>query len=319
VLRVYLPYDYPFAVAAFLRRFRPALGILMETEIWFNLIRQCRQQDTPLLLLNARLSERSARGYARFPTLTRSCLEQLTAIAAQTDGDASRFYRLGAPTVSVMGNLKFDIRPPGPQLRLGEELRGMFGEERKVFLAASTRDGEETLLLDAISKCEIPGLLAVIVPRHPQRFDVVASLIRDRGLRMHRRSENKSIPDSTQVVLGDSMGEMFAYYAACDLAFIGGSLLPFGGQNLIEACAVGKPVLIGQHTFNFDQVSEDAVDLGAALRLESAEQLPALLQQLFSQPAQMKAMAQAGTDFVASHRGATDNALRIIREQLPDV
>jgi 3-deoxy-D-manno-octulosonic-acid transferase len=317
VLRVYLPYDYPFAVRRFLRHFRPVLGVLMETEIWFNLISQCRAAGTPLLLLNARLSEKSARGYARFPNLTRACLERLSSIAAQTEADAARLGALGAPRVSIMGNLKFDIDPPPAMLALGVELRALFGKARHVFLAASTRDGEEDLLLDALVSCNVPGLLTVIVPRHPQRFDDVAAMIAKRGLRLQRRSEGRPIREETQIVLGDSMGEMFAYYAACDVAFIGGSLLPLGGQNLIEACAVGKPVLIGMHTYNFAQASDEAVRSGAALRLHSAEELPGHLERLFAHPEQMEAMSQAGLQFVAAHRGATGAALRIIGQFLP--
>ncbi|HEY5993189.1 MAG TPA: lipid IV(A) 3-deoxy-D-manno-octulosonic acid transferase [Gallionellaceae bacterium] len=316
VLRVYLPYDYPFAVARFLRHFRPAIGMLMETEIWLNVITRCHSANIPLLLLNARLSEKSATGYARFPNLTRTCLEQLASIAAQTEADASRLKNLGAPHVSVMGNLKFDIQPPETMLHLGKQLRELFGHSRKVFLAASTRDGEEALLLDALANCNVPGLLTVIVPRHPQRFNEVAALIEKRGLLLQRRSENRTIAPETQVVLGDSMGEMFAYYAACDLAFIGGSLLPFGGQNLIEACSVGKPVLIGPHTYNFEQASILAVSEGAALRLTAADELPAQLQRLFAHPEELGRMSQAGNRFVAAHRGATEVALETVRRYL---
>ncbi len=317
VLRVYLPYDYSFAVRRFLRHFRPAIGILMETEVWPNLISQCRSSETPLLLLNARLSEKSAAGYARFPGLTRSSLEQLAAIAAQTKDDARRLTNLGAPAVSIMGNLKFDIQPPEAMLQLGHQMRGLFGTHRKVFLAASTRDGEETLLLESLGKCNVPGLLTVIVPRHPQRFDEVAAMLDRRGIRFQRRSENRPVEPETQVVLGDSMGEMFAYYAACDLAFIGGSLLPFGGQNLIEACAVGKPVLIGPHTYNFAQASEQAVGAGAALRIATAGELPERLQHLFGNFEELASMSSCGISFVAAHRGATEVALGIIQKHLP--
>src|SRR5574340_479696 len=237
VLRVYLPYDYPFAVNRFLNHFKPRLGILMETEIWFNLIHACRATGVPLLLLNARLSERSARGYARFARLTREALGGLAAVAAQTEEDAARLTGLGAKNVAVTGNLKFDIEPPAALLELGRRLRAQFGTARKVFLAASTRDGEEELLLDALQRVQIPGLLLVIVPRHPQRFAEVAALLEQRGIPFRRRSEMGpagGIPAETRAVLGDSMGEMFAYYAAADLAFVGGSLLPYGGQNLID-------------------------------------------------------------------------------------
>jgi len=326
VLRAYLPYDYPFAVKRFLRHFRPQLGILMETEIWPNLIHLAHENGTPLLLLNARMSEKSARGYARFARLTRDALGKLTAIAAQTADDAARLSDLGARGISIMGNLKFDIEPPPAMLELGKRLRGQFGMERKVFLAASTREGEEALLLDALfgsppsplageglGERGLYRLLLVIVPRHPQRFDEVARLLEQRGITFRRRSENGQITAKTQVVLGDSMGEMFAYYAAADLAFIGCSLLPpFGGQNLIEACAVGTPVLTGPHAHNFAEATRLAVATGAAIQVQDAGQLIAEAQHLLSDPAALAAMRQQCGGFVALNRGATEKSLRII-------
>jgi 3-deoxy-D-manno-octulosonic-acid transferase len=316
VLRVYLPYDYPFAVKRFLRHFKPRAGVLLETEIWFNLIYGCQASQTPLLLLNARLSEKSAAGYARFKKLTRSGLSQLSAVSAQTDEDAARLAALGAQNVSVMGNLKYDIEPPPAMLEAGKQLRKLFGAGRPIFLAASTRIGEEALLLDTLKKIDTPALLTVIVPRHPQRFNDVAILLTQHGIRFQKRSENRPIAADTQVVLGDSMGEMFAYYAACDIAFIGGSLLPFGGQNLIEACAVGKPVLIGLHTYNFTQASNLAVEQGAALRVQDAHHLVLSLQNLLRHPDQMSKMGAAGLAFVAANRGATEQALDIISDGL---
>ena len=309
VLRVYLPYDYPFAVSRFLKHFRPRLGALLETEIWFNLIHACHAAEIPLLLLNARLSEKSATAYARYPNLMRLGLRELRAIGAQTETDAARLSALGANNVSVMGNLKFDIVPASPLLEMGQQLRDQFGDNRKIFLMASTRAGEEAMLLDALQPLHIPGLLSVIVPRHPQRFDEVAALLTQRGIRFQRRSANIAVAAHTQVVLGDSMGEMFAYYAACDLAFIGGSLLPFGGQNLIEACAVGKPVVIGPHTYNFAQASQLAVDSGAALRVQDAAELARALPALLCDHARMRTMGEAGSAFVNAHRGATGRAL----------
>lgn len=312
VLRVYLPYDYPFAVQRFLRHFQPRVGVLLETEIWFNLIHACHAENIPLLLLNARLSEKSAARYARYPNLVGQALRELTAIAAQSTNDAERLMDLGGENISVMGNLKFDIEPPQAQLELGRQLREQFGAGRKLFLAASTRAGEEALLLDALAKAQIPGLLTIIVPRHPQRFAEVEALISNRGLRCQRRSEGRAAGPEIQVVLGDSMGEMFAYYAACDVAFIGGSLLPLGGQNLIEASAVGRPVLIGPHTFNFTQASELAVASGAAVRVQDATELAQVLQKLFAHPEQMEGLGKAGQVFVEANRGATERALNCI-------
>lgn len=329
VLRVYLPYDYPFAVRGFLFRFRPKLGILMETEIWFNLIRSCQMTGTPLLLLNARMSEKSARGYARFTRLTHNALVNLSAVAAQTVDDAMRLTDLGAINVSVMGNLKFDIEPPPAMLELGKQLREQFGAARKIFLAASTREGEEELLLDALQNIHIPGMLLVIVPRHPQRFAVVASMLEQRGISFQRRSkmaqagmppkgstQNIADPSQFHVVLGDSMGEMFAYYASADLAFIGGSLLPYGGQNLIEACAVGTPVLVGPHMYNFAEATRLAISAGAAIMVTDTTDLVTEVQRLFQDSSTLLVMRQQCAGFVGSNRGATEKALQLVKQQL---
>ncbi len=312
VLRVYLPYDYPFAVNNFLHHFRPELGILMETEIWFNLIHACYTAGTPLLLLNARMSEKSAQGYARFARLTRNALRELAAVAAQTQDDALRLTRLGAQEVHVMGNLKFDIEPPAAMQVLGRHLREQFGAKRKIFLAASTRDGEEALLLDALDQIHIPDLLLIIVPRHPQRFAAVANLLEQRGLAYQRRNEGRPVPAEVRVVLGDSMGELFGYYAAADLAFIGGSLLPFGGQNLIEACAVGTPVLVGPYTYNFAEATRLAISAGAAVQVHDARGLMRAVRHLLDDPDAISGMRQQCAEFVKFNRGATDRSLQII-------
>jgi len=316
VMRVYLPYDYPCAVRRFLRHFQPQLGVLMETEIWFNLVAASAKKNIPLLLLNARMSEKSARGYARFAQLTRAALQTLTCVAAQTQEDAARLTALGAKQVTLMGNLKFDIEPPVEMLELGKTLSQQFGIHRNVLLAASTREGEENLLLEAYAEQNCKELLLIIVPRHPQRFAEVADLLSKRNLRYQRRSENQMVADEIQVVLGDSMGEMFAYYAAADIAFIGGSVLPFGGQNLIEAAAVGTPVLIGPHTFNFAEATRLAIAARAAIRINDAPALFAAAQNLFNDAETLAAMRQQGLAFVATHQGATDKAMQIIEVQI---
>jgi 3-deoxy-D-manno-octulosonic-acid transferase len=313
VKRVYFPYDYPFAINGFLRHFRPRLGILMETEIWFNLIHACHTRSMPLVLLNARMSEKSTAGYKRFSQLTRNALGELSVIAAQTRDDAARLTMLGGKDVSVMGNLKFDIEPPAAMLELGKHLREQFGATRKVLLAASTREGEEVLILDVIEQIRVSGLLLVIVPRHPQRFSDVGNLLEKRGIPFQRRSEERAVTDSVQVVLGDSMGEMFAYYAASDIAFIGGSLLPFGGQNLIEACAVGTPVLVGPHTYNFAEVTQLAVEAGAALQVRDNLGLIEPIQNLLESPDALSDMRRQCDGFVRSNRGATDRSVLIIK------
>jgi 3-deoxy-D-manno-octulosonic-acid transferase len=313
VVRCYLPYDYPGAVARFLRHFRPRAGILMETEIWPNLIHACRGEGVPLHLVNARLSEKSFAGYRRFPGLARESLAGLAAIAAQSADDARRFTELGAAGVQVTGSIKFDVSPSPAQLELGRTWRRDFGERRPVLLAASTREGEEALLLDALARTTLQDLLTVIVPRHPQRFDEVERLLAARGIRFQRRSGNAAIAPATRVVLGDSMGEMFAYYCACDVAFVGGSLLPLGGQNLIEACAVGRPVLIGPSTYNFAEAADLAVRAGAALQVPDAGVLAREAGRLLRDPVAAQRMGQAGLAFCAAHRGATAKVLELIQ------
>lgn len=314
VLRCYLPYDYPGAVARFLEHFQPRAGLLMETEIWANLIHGCHQRSIPLHLVNARLSQKSYLKYSRFAGLVRASLHKLAVIAAQTAEDAQRLTALGAEKVAVTGNLKFDFEPPAGQIELGRTWRSaLYGSARPVLLAASTRDGEETLLLDGLKRAVPSTLLTVIVPRHPQRFDTVASMLEGRGIRYQRRSAGGVVAPDTQVVLGDSMGEMFAYYAACDIAFVGGSLLPFGGQNLIEACAAGKPVLVGPHTYNFSEVAEQAVACGAALRVADAQTLVREAQRLLDAPQTRAQMSEAALEFASRHRGATARTLELLR------
>lgn len=302
---VYLPYDYAWVVRRFLRLLQPRVGILMETELWPNLIRAAAQADVPLVLANARLSARSARGYARLPALTRASLQRIDSIAAQTEADAARLLGLGAASVHVTGNLKFDIAPPADQLERGAAWKAAWGT-RPVLLAASTREGEELPLLRAFRDTAPGGVLLVLVPRHPQRFDAVAALVESTGLPYQRRSaaEGTALNPDTRVLLGDSLGELFAYYAACDVAFVGGSLVPLGGQNLIEAASVGRPVLVGPHTFNFEEATQRAIDAGAALRVnDAADLLENALKLLGDAPARAR-MGEAGLAFAARHRGA---------------
>jgi 3-deoxy-D-manno-octulosonic-acid transferase len=312
VLHCYLPYDLVPAVDRFLHHFRPQAAIVMETELWPTLVARCSHHGIPAHLVNARLSGRSAKRYARFPKMTRALLGRLNIVCAQTDRDAQRFSELGAPNVEVTGNLKFDRSAPEQQIELGATLRTLFGSQRHVFLAASTREGEEALLLEAIASINVPAMLTVIVPRHPQRFDAVAAMLEQQGLTYQRRSENQPIDAGTQVVLGDSMGEMFAYYAACDIAFIGGSLLPLGGQNLLEACAVGKPVVIGPHTFNFEEATEHAIEAGAAIRVADTDALAKTVASLLSDRERAARIGEAGRRFMTQHRGATARTVAAI-------
>ncbi|AAZ98651.1 probable 3-deoxy-D-manno-octulosonic-acid transferase transmembrane protein [Thiobacillus denitrificans ATCC 25259] len=300
----YLPYDYAWPVRRFLRRARPRVGILMETELWPNLVRAAAAANVPLMLANGRLSERSAKGYAKLPALTRASLQRLAIVAAQTEADAARLLRLGASAARVTGNLKFDIAPPPALLERGAAWKAAW-HGRPVLLAASTREGEEAALLHAFAAADADVLL-VLVPRHPQRFEEVAGLIAAAGLRYQRRSELDRDPlaAATRVVLGDSLGELFAYYAACDVAFVGGSLVPLGGQNLIEAASVGRPILVGPYTFNFDEAARLAIAAGAALRVGDAAEWMRESLRLLRDGATRERMGEAGRAFAAQHRGA---------------
>ncbi len=314
VQRVYLPYDLPFAVNHFLSHFKPVIGLLMETELWFNLIAACKQRDIPLLLLNARLSEKSAKGYAKLGKLISEGLQRLSAIAAQTADDFARLQALGANNITVAGNLKFDVKPPADSVDKGLQLRKLLGYERTIFLAASTREGEEKRILEAVKDLEI---LTVIVPRHPQRFNEVESIIQSAGFTYQRRSNLVGpIDKNIQVVLGDSMGELFTYYAACDFTFIGGSLLKYGGQNLIEAASMGKPILIGKYTYNFADATKNAVRAEAAIRIKDTEELRDRIQYLLHNPPKREKMQQAALRFSEASTGAALRMMKLIAQYL---
>jgi 3-deoxy-D-manno-octulosonic-acid transferase len=316
VVQSYLPYDIGTMVSRFITHFAPRLCVLMETEVWPNVIAQCNRHRVPVALVNARLSARSLAKAERLRSLMTDAARAITCIAAQTEADADRLRRLGASNVQVTGSIKFDVTPPQSALAKGSELRSRIGA-RPVLLCASTREGEETLILDAMRGADMGDTLVVIVPRHPQRFADVANQIAARGFELQRRSQlEAALPSGVQVLLGDSMGEMFAYYMACDVAFIGGSLLPLGGQNLIEACAVGKPVLIGTHTFNFSAVSEDALAAGAALRAADASSMLRQALRLLRDDGARAAMGQKARLFAEHHRGATARTMMLLQQFL---
>jgi 3-deoxy-D-manno-octulosonic-acid transferase len=328
VLRSYLPYDMPHAVRRFLRAWRPSLGIVMETEVWPTLIDECRRADVPLVLTNARMSQRSYRRAAKFGGGTRQVFGGFARVLAQSPSDAERLTALGARNVAVLGNLKFDMSTPPELAARGHAWRAAIGS-RPVWVAASTREGEEALVLQAFAALNVEDALLILVPRHPQRFNEVASLVQRAGLRLMRRSKwapagaaasgqtIDPLPRDVTVLLGDSMGELGAYYAASDLAFIGGSLLPLGGQNLIEACAVGVPVLIGPHVFNFTQASADAVAAGAAVQVQDPADLARALRELFEDRSRRIAMCGAASAFAARHRGATARTVDVLTTLLP--
>lgn len=340
VRHAYLAYDYPHAVAAFLRHWRPRVGVVMETEIWPSMMAAAARAGTPMMLANGRLSPKSLVGARRWPSLMRPAARRFTRILAQTDADAKRFAILAerehdAPpsVIATVGNVKFDVEPP-PALHAlagvfrrwidghGDDAAQLADSRRvRVFLFASTRDGEEEPIFDSWVRHGAPAIAAngprivlVVVPRHPQRFDAVAGAARARGLVVQRRSEGRPLDDATQVWIGDSMGELWAYYLAADLAYVGGSVVPLGGQNLIEAAAAGCPVLLGRHTFNFTAASDEAVRVGAAVRVSDFDALIVAGVALAQDAPRRSRMADAGRSFAAAHRGATARTLAIVGE-----
>ncbi|MGX9695683.1 lipid IV(A) 3-deoxy-D-manno-octulosonic acid transferase [Janthinobacterium lividum] len=320
LVQSYLPYDTGAMPARFIRHFAPRICILMETEVWPNLIHQCNRYKVPVVLANARLSQRSLGKAQRLGKLITDAARGITLVAAQTQDDADRVRQLGVRDVVVTGSIKFDVVVPEAALATGAALRAAIGA-RPVLLCASTREGEEPLILDAYARAGLPAnALLLIVPRHPQRFDEVEKLIAAQGLAVQRRSglaQGDAVAAATQVLLGDSMGEMFAYYAACDCAFVGGSLLPLGGQNLIEPAALGKPVLIGPHTFNFALVTEQAIAAGGAALVADADALMAQASALLQDPARLAAMGEKALAFANQHRGATPRTIAAIKPLLP--
>ncbi|MEY4561825.1 MAG: hypothetical protein RLZZ618_1102 [Pseudomonadota bacterium] len=305
-VQVWCPYDTPGAVARFLAHFRPAVGVLMETEIWPNLLHAAAQRGVPMVLANARLSARSQRRGESLSWLLRPAAESLSLALAQTEADGKRLRASGVREVVVAGNLKFDMTPDDALLQQGRAWRERVA--RPVLLAAVTREGEEALLLQAWLKDPAAqrGLL-VIVPRHPQRFDEVEGLITEAGLRCARRSRWTDTPPdealAAEVWLGDTMGEMPLYYAVADVALLGGSFAPLGGQNLIEAAACGCPVVMGPHTFNFREAAELSLAAGASLRADGMEDGVARACKLLH-AAERPAMSQRAQAFAAAHRGA---------------
>lgn len=320
VHHVYAPYDVPSAVARFLRNTQPRLAVIMETELWPNLLRQCAVAGIPTVIANARLSERSARGYAKVRGLTTSMLRDITLIAAQAEADAERFRALGAPRVQVTGNLKYDLSLPATLLDQGRALRReVLGENRPVWIAASTHAGEDEPILDAFAILRIrwPELLLVLTPRHPERFDGVAALCRQRGLPTVRRSEQRPCTPDSAVFIGDSMGELLQFYAAADLAFVGGSLVATGGHNVLEPALLGLPVLFGPHMFNFTEAGERLLAAEAAWQIANAAELAVAVARLLADPERRQAAGQRGRAVVERHRGALAALLACIEEELP--
>ena len=301
----YFPYDLPGSVRRAMRRIAPRRIVIMETELWPNLFRAARNRDVPLLVANARLSPRSFRGYSRVRGFAAETLQNCALIAAQSEHDAMRFKSLGAPRVEVMGNIKFDLTIPADQVEAGAELRERFGAARPVWIAASTHEGEEVAALDAHRELRkhFPDAVLILVPRHPQRFDTVWGLIDRSRLRGARRQWNNADAD-TEVLLGDSMGEMFTYLAASDVVFVGGSFAAIGGHNILEPAAIGKPVLFGPQMHNFLPSRELLLSLGAAVEVPYAAKLGPELIGLFGDAGRRHRMGADGRAAIAANRGA---------------
>lgn len=328
-VQVWQPWDTPRVVNRFLAQFKPCVGIILETELWPNWVAQCNKAKVPLVLVNARMSEKSMRQAQRLSWLSRPAYQGLSAVYAQTSADAERLQNLGATVDAVFGNLKFDAKPDATQLAKALLWKQEF--KRPVVLFTSSREGEEAMWLDTLQALKdtpldhqdhINAVHWLVVPRHPQRFEEVAQLIEQRGWKVSRRSnwgdgpELSSSGDMNSIWLGDSLGEMALYYGLSDAALLGGSFAPLGGQNLIEATACGCPVVMGPYTFNFTEAAELALEAGAALRVQDmAQAVTAALQLVRSAPDE-RAHVQACMEFSQAHRGAAQRTAQALSEYL---
>jgi 3-deoxy-D-manno-octulosonic-acid transferase len=318
----YLPYDLPCAAARFLDRVQPRLAVIMETELWPNHIHQCAKRGIPVALANGRLSERSARGYGRFSKLTAPMLDEMSLFAVQTEAEAQRFRDLGArpETVEVTGSIKFDLTIDPQLLQRAADLRNQWqAQDRPVWIAASTHEGEDEVVLDAHRRllANHPDALLILVPRHPERFNSVFELCQREGFATVRRSTGANVDAQTRVLLGDTMGELLFLYALADSAFVGGSLVPNGGHNLLEPAALAKPVLSGPHLFNFLDIAAQLREAGALAEVDDAEGLAVEVQRLFELPRDAQRMAEAGLAVMRRNQGAlqrlVDGLARLIQ------
>jgi 3-deoxy-D-manno-octulosonic-acid transferase len=324
-VQAWLPWDTPKAVQRFLNHFQPSAGVLMETEVWPNLVAQCKARGVPLVLANARLSDKSLSQARRLAGLSRPAYASLAAVWAQTEGDAVRLAQAGATVKGVFGNLKFDAAPDAAQLDQGRAWRVAVGSP--VVMFASSREGEEADFFRVLQANKelaqagwarratdgvLPNVRWLVVPRHPQRFDDVASLAQQHGLGVSRRSQWNARPEAADVWIGDSLGEMALYYGLADVALLGGSFAPLGGQNLIEAAACGCPVVMGPHTFNFAEAAELAQTAGAAQRVEGMEEGVRAAVSLCADELRHAAAVQAARQFAAAHQGAAQKTAEAV-------
>lgn len=322
VFHVYLPYDLPFAVSRFMKRVRPQLAIIVETEIWPNLYFACKRRGIPLMIVNARLSERSLRGYRPLQGMVRSALGCVRQIAAQSRTDAARYRLLGVDParIVVSGNLKFDMPVPYDAVPAGEELRKQWGRLRPVWIAGSTHEGEELPVLEAHLQVlkRLPDALLLIAPRHPERFKMVENSVRSLGFSVATRSVDRVPSAAHQVFVIDAMGELMQFYAAADLAFVGGSLVPIGGHNVLEPAALSKPVLVGPHTFNFEEITLTLIREGGGVRLAGVEDLGNDVLRLLRDKPQREAMGARARFVFDSERGAVQRVMSLIDKQLQE-
>ena len=320
VFHVYAPYDYPGAVNRFFKKINPRIAIIMETELWPNTLRIANKNAVPVVLANARLSERSAKGYKKFSAVAQPMFDCLDLVAAQADLDARRFRELGIPEhkLFITGSIKFDIQLPEDLTDKGFELRQILGNDRDVLIAASTHEGEESQLLDLYQqlKRNLPDLLLVIVPRHPERFREVGQQVKNRGLNLVKRSKNHKCSEETDVYLGDTMGELMLMYQASDVVFVGGSLVNHGGHNPMEPAALGKPILTGPHTFNFEEIMQMMRASGAVKEVQNSIELISSAQALFDDGELYQRMAKSGIEVVKKNRGALPYLMDLIQDKL---
>lgn len=319
--QLYTPYDLPGAVARFLDRTRPQLALIMETEIWPNLFHACRRRGIPVFMVNARMSERSFQGYRRVSRLTAQTLGQVAGILAQGDEDRRRLVELGAPAdrLHVTGSVKFDIPLPPSLAEQAAALRRGWGVARPVWVAASTHQGEDEVVLQAFANLlqSFPNALLILVPRHPERFSSVRALCVKKHFPVVSRSEGDACNDETRVFIGDTMGELTLFLAAADVAFVGGSLVPVGGHNPLEPVALGVPVVFGPHMFNFAEMSRWLMQAGAAVQVGDAEELARQVGSWLASANMRHDAGQRGRQVVERHKGAADAVLKLLEPYLP--
>ena len=320
VVHRYFPFDLPGSVARFLNRITPRVAIVMETEIWPNMLAECRRRGIPVILANVRLSERSAAGYRRFRGLFAPVLRDVAAIAVQSGEDARRIASIGAPPdiIDVTGSTKFDIPMLASLREEAAALRRVWGSSRGIWIAASTHDGEEALVLDAFERVleGLPGSLLVLVPRHPERFREVAAYVRRRGFEPVMRSQRPVECADVKVFVGDTMGELPLFYAAADVAFVGGTLVERGGHNVLEPAALGLPVLFGPHVFNFAEISRRLVEAGGARTVGDVASLGRAVVDYLRDADLRHTTGARGRAFVESNRGAGDRVVALISPHL---